>query len=713
MQLIGIYLKNAHKSIRKNFKTDCWYPFGKFSDCHIENNKAIVLKELEENKKFINRYYNIQQDGNGPTINLNCIVGKNGSGKSTILAILYRIINNLSCKLKEVLKDYNKDYNPKWAGKFEASLYYEINNEINFIEIYDNIEHDDILETPSHVRLFFSEKKNSNELKDLFTLNYDEKKLINKLGTLLFYTIGTNYSLYSNTNVRYDFDELQERWLTQLYHKNDGYFTPIVLVPYRYDSTIINTEKELKLANERVNTLSILMHNEGSDFIEGLIPYNVEYKLKKEDEYEKDINRKIISFLGPDEQWFSEETDLDTTIVKYRGEEVKGLFPFIRKEWESRLCNKPLLQTSFADVSVIYREIILYLSYKTLKLCTYYDKYKSFFTKGDIFLDFKNDKDNCKKQISKIIEKIEKDPLDFMNLKARQCIRFLEKGDFYLEGAYNLFEGISYKSIEDLENKFLLGTNLTYDEVFINLLPPIFFREYKYKKVLTTSNSKKTDFTISSMSSGEQQFLYSLSYVIYHMKNAASNQFSEERIPYRNMNLIFDEAELYYHPEYQRLFISKLLGILKRSHLEESIDSINITIVTHSPFMLSDIPNSNVLALENGKISDIKTNTLGTNIYDLLSNQFFMKSAIGEHVETIINIIIKEYNEYKEGDEQKKKIIKEKIETNDFYDSFVNRIGDEYLSNVLFDMLNEMKGKTFKDRQREKYERKLRELENE
>ena len=79
--------------------------------------------------------------------------------------------------------------------------------------------------------------------------------------------------------MRYDFDELQERWLTQLYHKNDGYFTPIVLVPYRYDSTIINTEKELKLANERVNTLSILMHNEGSDFIEGLIPYNVEYTL--------------------------------------------------------------------------------------------------------------------------------------------------------------------------------------------------------------------------------------------------------------------------------------------------------------------------------------------------------------------------------------------------------------------------------------------------
>ena len=348
------------------------------------------------------------------------------------------------------------------------------------------------------------------------------------------------------------------------------------------------------------------------------------------------------------------------------------------------------------------------MSYKTLKLCTYYDKYKSFFTKGDIFLDFKNDKDNCKKQISKIIEKIEKDPLDFMNLKARQCIRFLEKGDFYLEGAYNLFEGIRYKSIEDLENKFLLGNNLTYDEVFVNLLPPIFFREYKYKKVLTTSNSKKTDFTISSMSSGEQQFLYSLSYAIYHMKNAASNQFSEERIPYRNMNLIFDEAELYYHPEYQRLFISKLLGILKRSHLEETIDSINITIVTHSPFMLSDIPNSNVLALENGKISDIKTNTLGANIYDLLSNQFFMESAIGSHIENTINEIIQDFYIKQSGIDKKRIVdIEQKYNNSTFYESLVNQIGDEYLHNTLADMLDQIKLDSFKERQINEYERKI------
>ena len=178
------------------------------------------------------------------------------------------------------------------------------------------------------------------------------------------------------------------------------------------------------------------------------------------------------------------------------------------------------------------------------------------------------------------------------------------------------------------------------------------------------------------MSSGEQQMLYSLSYVVYHMKNAASNQNIQSGIPYRNINLLFDEAELYYHPEYQRQFIDKLLGILKRSHLENEIDSINITIVTHSPFILSDIPNSNILALKEGKRESFKTNTLGANIYDLLNNQFFMDSAIGSHVEEIIKEIIKDYYLFQEDDSKKEEIKNKYLNTdseagNNFYDTLM------------------------------------------
>lgn len=269
--------------------------------------------------------------------------------------------------------------------------------------------------------------------------------------------------------------------------------------------------------------------------------------------------------------------------------------------------------------------------------------------------------------------------------------------------------------------------NLTYDSVFLKLLPPIFKKKYVYKKI-----GSDDEMTISQMSSGEQQLLYSLSYAVYHMKNAASNQFQLKKgnnlisIPYKNMNLIFDEAELYYHPEYQRQFIDKLLGILKRSHFEKDIDSINITIVTHSPFMLSDIPNSNILALEDGKRDiSFKGKTLGANIYDLLSNQFFMKSAIGAYVEKVINKIIDDYNEFKRTDreinkncESKKELIKDLMEKYDnqdgknFYVKFAQEIGDEYLRDVIQDMILQMQNKDYREREIESYKKKLEQLEN-
>ena len=135
---------------------------------------------------------------------------------------------------------------------------------------------------------------------------------------------------------------------------------------------------------------------------------------------------------------------------------------------------------------------------------------------------------------------------------------------------------------------------------------------------------------LSDMSSGEQQLYNSLSYVVYHIKNAQSNGKgnNQAQIPYKHFNLIFDEAELYYHPEFQRCFISNLIKLLNRSNLQDQ--GINITLVTHSPFILSDIPTANILALESGSPSEKKNETLGANIFDLLQSQFFMTSTIGE-----------------------------------------------------------------------------------
>lgn len=697
MQLIGIYLETHDSTVTKNLKEN-WYPFGRFDECNGENFSK-VFNQINENQDFNKVFFEISNINNekSPLVNLNCIVGKNGSGKSSVLSLLYRIINNLACKLKELLPDLNKDYSPVWAWGFNAKLYYEIENKIGCIEVFDNekFQYNEERTENLPVKLIIFDDNGTKEEIISETSIYSNSELLEKLGKYIFYTVGTNYSLYTNSVVRFDYDESQENWMNTIYHKNDGYFTPIVLVPYRnYNgkNSIIDTEKELKLANERVNTLAILLKaSDNSQFIEDFLPEKVIYELKDEKTYENEIKQKIRSLSS----------------ACKKEENFKELKLFINNVWKNQLEN--FIDKNNKLQGICFNNILYYLVYKTIKICIYYDRYKNIFDNGDIFSNYENNKKSCVEKLEKIILKIlnDKEPTDFINLKIKQCIDFLRNGSFYSDKITN---GKGEISVDEIIKK-IPKENLTYDSVFLKLLPPIFKKEYKYKNI-----KYNEEVTISQMSSGEQQMLYSLSYTVYHMKNAVSNQNQLKNknslisIPYKNINLIFDEAELYYHPEYQRQFIDKLLGILKRSHFEKDVDSINITLVTHSPFMLSDVPEANILALNEGKNDkSFECKTLGANIYDLLANQFFMESAIGSRVEGFINEIISDYNLYK-NEESKEKIIK-KYKDNNFYKKFVEEIGDEYLRNVIYDMILQINEISYNQRIIETYKSKINDLE--
>ncbi|MBD5434619.1 MAG: ATP-binding protein [Treponema sp.] len=544
MQLIGIYLGTHGNPVSKNLKEN-WYPFGNFDNCHEVKDFSNILKQVKENQTFINKFYNVRQGSgeNKPSINLNCIVGKNGSGKSSVLSLLYRIINNLACKLKEILPDYNKDYSPIWAWGFNAELYYEMDGKLGCIEIFDNDKPLYAKERTENlpVRLaIFNAEGNREEILSR-KLEISDEDLLEILGKSLFYTIGTNYSLYTNSVVRFDYDESQENWMNTIYHKNDGYFTPIVLVPYRnYNgkNSIIDTEKELRLANERVNTLAILLKaSDDSAFIEGFLPKKVVYELKNGKTYRNEIKNKIKKLYSSDDK--KDCSNFDETVTK--------LMDFIGREWEKQFENKKILGTDSSNLkneklkNIIFKNIVCYLSYKTIKICIYYDRYKNLFKETGILDDYKNHEGNCKTKIRNIIRRIcnnkestdfinlkkntahdyiynDTEPTDFINLKIRQCIDFLENGAFYLE-KINKEKGEVL--VDDAIKKFFKKNEEkpNYDSVFLKLLPPIFKKKYVYKKIGSDDET-----TISQMSSGEQQLLYSLSYAVYHMKNAASNQ---------------------------------------------------------------------------------------------------------------------------------------------------------------------------------------------
>ena len=111
------------------------------------------------------------------------------------------------------------------------------------------------------------------------------------------------------------------------------------------------------------------------------------------------------------------------------------------------------------------------------------------------------------------------------------------------------------------------------------------------------------------------------------------------------INLVFDEMELCFHPEYQRTFVNNLISYIQRMELNKTF-SFNIILTTHSPFILSDIPACNILALKDGEPDELFKNekTLAANIYDILNNGFFMSNFIGEFSSRLIGEIITKLN---------------------------------------------------------------------
>lgn len=148
---------------------------------------------------------------------------------------------------------------------------------------------------------------------------------------------------------------------------------------------------------------------------------------------------------------------------------------------------------------------------------------------------------------------------------------------------------------------------------------------------------------LPKMSSGEMAFM-SMFARLYRFVGKKTK-------PGDNVMIFLDEAETTLHPEWQRrivgYFIRFLEAFIPHRHYQ-------LVFASHSPALLSDIPAGNccflnvVNAEENGirkkyaqscafRSSEESRNTFGANIYDLFRNAFFMDNgSIGEFSSMVI-----------------------------------------------------------------------------
>ena len=112
--------------------------------------------------------------------------------------------------------------------------------------------------------------------------------------------------------------------------------------------------------------------------------------------------------------------------------------------------------------------------------------------------------------------------------------------------------------------------------------------------------------------------------------------------------LLFDEIELYLHPNWQKRILKIILDFINENKLT---NNLHIIVSSHSPFILSDLPKENVIFLKKDKqgncknvTKEIELKTFGANIHTLLSDGFFMSDGLmGEFAKSKIEEIKRFY----------------------------------------------------------------------
>lgn len=627
MNLIGIFLSPKMNELEHHAYMKCmkpgWFPFGHFN----WDNPSQWMEQLDK-KRIINNLY--RAEGLNIKVSVSGIVGMNGSGKSTLLDVVFRVVNNLAYMML-----YNVGHEDGRSLEFGedliADLYFEKDEKICCIKC-DNYRVQFLVEGELLVNRYLDE--NYKVVVEDDDVN-DYKKVLHEL----FFTISLNYSVFNNQH------SPDDEWKHGMYHKNDGYLAPFVMAPYR-ENGFVDMMKEGDLARQRLLGLSILYHSRGESFIKNKVPASITYRLKRgyvdektqairswfSNEHVKDnIHLFINTFI---EKWMTIKIEGKTLreIINQRVEEMK-----MRKTNDGLIYMGDRERVKEDDIIAETKAILeFYPAYKALKICVTYDHYRDLLN-----VDAINDKQRIKNAgdvlrenehlqnvVQDIVYELQRDK-SHITLKLHQYLNFVSQSELvtYHDAAIHVDQFVEdnagqLRSTDDVINK-LWPAFYDFDIIFHPKGAPV------------DGVNVHSGYTLDDMSSGERQLMYLMSYVHYHIRNLISVVERDDdpyRIRYRDIMVVFDEAELYSHPDMQRCFISSLLEQLTWSNIKaEDLNSINIMLITHSPFVLSDMLTERTLFLKDGKAQYVKQQTFGANYYDILhSGFFFEENAIGE-----------------------------------------------------------------------------------
>ena len=639
----------------------------------------------------------------GPKVSISAIVGKNGEGKSSITEMMIRVMNNFAflsgyrenqsflryitnlrasikyiaggklCELKcyddtvtlsieglEPVEFIRKaSYNTPPKDKlFEVKpyLFYMLvsNYSLNSLNCRDfRGETDDLIDdwiTPLfHKNDAYQTPINLNPMRTEGAIDINQERELSKQRLMSIFTEAADYQenktaneygvptgegyVYKTSTLSKLKDKTFSEYFTE--HKYDKYSE--TKVSYDRKRHIAFWERySTMLLNKRdfINTIykHTIRHKKQTDFAVYL------KKLSNNCRKNQEVHHVIQFFMSYPYMSFIEFQRIFIVI-------------WLEKKWnESGLLKKHInLDSVFVNPRNLKINAQKYLLYKTVSVL---EKYPIFFegcigksVKPVNFFAYPEDDNGLEKRLRKAFDKLKEDICSdktFMTLKIRQTINYINNFQHYRlwnnnrqKNALYSIPGKEYTHYVTFHDLLLIIREFTKEPVMDFLPPPIFEGD------IILRSAEKT-YPASHISSGERQMLNMTSAVVYHLRNLSTSLDNDRSFRYQNVHVCLDEIELCFHPAYQKQLVDYLLGQISAAHLPKDMN-ISISLLTHSPFVLSDIPQSNILYLKNGfSINERMTvNPFAANVNDILMQSFFMeKGFTGTFASKTINSLI-------------------------------------------------------------------------